>query len=87
MTDDRESSKPSSGGFVIVDRVNESLRGALDAYNVHITPQIEITKKFQEYPKPREEKEKLIANRQLIEDIQAQIEGPPKDHLQRSVFQ
>ena len=62
VPDDRESSKPSSGGSVIVDRVNESLRGALDAYNARITPQTEIPKKLQEYPNPREEKEQLIAN-------------------------
>ena len=62
MPDDRESSKPSLGGSVIVDRVNESLRGALDAYNARITPQIEIPKKLQEYPNPKEEKKRLAAH-------------------------
>ena len=72
---------------MIVDKVNESLRGALNAYNARITPQTEIPKKLQEYPNPREEKERLIAHRQLIEDTQAQLEGPPKDLHQKSVYQ
>ena len=62
VQDDRESSKPSSGGSVIVDRVNEPLKAALDAYNSRITPQTEIPKKLQEYPNPREEKERLVAH-------------------------
>ena len=87
MPDDRESSKPSSGGSVIVDRVNEPLKAALDAYNSRITPQTEIPKKLQEYPNPRDEKERLAAHQQLIQDTQAQIEGPPRDLHQRSIFQ
>ena len=59
MPDDRESSKPSSGGSIIVDRVNKPLRAALDAYNSHITPQTKIPKKLQEYSNPKEEKEQL----------------------------
>ena len=62
VLDDRESSKPSSGGSVIVDRVNEPFNAALDAYNNHITPQTEIPKKLQEYPNPKEEKERLAAH-------------------------
>ena len=66
VPNDRESSKPSSGGSVIVDRVNEPLKAALDAYNSRITPQTEIPKKLQEYPDPKEEKERLAAHQQLI---------------------
>ena len=62
VQDDRESSKPSSGGSVIVDRVNEPLKAALDAYNSRITPQTEIPKKLQEYPNPKEEKEQLATH-------------------------
>ena len=63
------------------------MKAALDAYNSRITPQIEIPKKLQEYPNPREEKERLAAHQQLIQDTQAQIEGPPRDLHQRFVFQ
>ena len=87
MPNDRESSKPSSGGSVIVGKVNESSRGVLDAYNACITPQTKIPRKLQEYPNAREEKERLIASRQLIEDTQAQLEGPPKDLHQKFVYQ
>ena len=72
---------------MIIDKVSEALRGALDAYNARITPQTEIPKKLQKYPNPRKEKERLIAHQQLIEETQAQLEGPPKDLLQRFVFQ
>ena len=57
VLNDRGSLKPSSGGSVIVDRVNEPLKAALDAYNSRITPQTEIPKKLQEYPNLKEEKE------------------------------
>ena len=52
--EDKESTKPSSGGSVIVDKVNESLQTALDAYNSRVTPLTEIPKKLQEYPNPVE---------------------------------
>ena len=87
VPDVKESSKPSSGEFVIVDRVNKPLKAVLDAYNSHITPQIEIPKKLKEYPSPKEEKEQLAAYQQLIQDTQAEIEGPPIDLHQRSIFQ
>ena len=64
--EDGESTKPSSGGFVIVDKINELLQAALGAYNSRITPLTEIPKKLQEYPNPVEEKVRLAIFQQLI---------------------
>ena len=60
MPNEEESSKPSLRGSMIVDKVKEPLQVALDAYNSCITPLIEISKKLQEYPNPREEKVRLV---------------------------
>ena len=73
----KESTKPSSGGSIIVKKVNESLQVALDAYNNLITPLTEIPKKFQEYPNPVVEKVRLAVFQQLIRDTQSTLEGPP----------
>ena len=75
--EDKESTKPSSGGSVIVDKVNESLQAALDAYNNRVTPLIEIPKKLQEYPNPVEEKVRLAVFQQLIQETQSTLKGPP----------
>ena len=74
--EDKESTKPSSRGSVIVDKVNESLEAALDAYNSQVTPLIEIPKKLQEYPNPIEKKVRLAVVQQLIQDTQSTLEGP-----------
>ena len=71
------SSSPSSGGSVIVDKVNETLQAALDAYNSRIPPLTEIPKKLQEYPNPREEKVRLAVHQNMIKDTQTMLEGPP----------
>lgn len=42
------SSSESSGGLVIVDKVNETLRAALDAYGERMTPLTDLPKKLQE---------------------------------------
>ena len=62
------SSTPSSGGSIIVDKVNEPLRAALDAYNSRIPPLTEIPKKLQEYPNPQEEKVRLAVHQDIIRD-------------------
>ena len=54
--------KRAQRGSVVVDRINEPLKAALDAYNSRITPQTEIPKKLQEYPNPKEEKEQLATH-------------------------
>ena len=71
------SSSESSGGSVIVDKVNETLRAALDAYGQRITPLTEIPKKLQEYPNPREEKIRLAIHQEMVRDAQTTFEGPP----------
>ena len=70
------SSSESSGGSVIVDKVNETLRAALDAYGQRITPLTEIPKKLQEYPNPREEKIRLAVHQKMVRDTQTTFEGP-----------
>ena len=62
MPNDQESAKPSSSGFVIVDKVNEPLQATLDAYNSRITPLTKIPKKVQEYPNPKEKKVRLVVH-------------------------
>lgn len=54
-----ESTEPSEGGSVVIDRVHEHLQDTLDAYNSRITPLTKIPKKLQEYPNPQEEKVRL----------------------------
>ena len=71
------SSSLSSGGSVIVDKVNEPLRAALDAYNSQIPPLTEIPKKLQEYLNLREEKVRLAIHQNMIQDTQIMFEGPP----------
>ncbi len=76
--EDKVSSKPSSGGSMIVDKVNEPLQAALDAHDSRITPLTVIPKKLQEYPNPREEKVRLAVHQQLIRDTQTMLEGLPQ---------
>ena len=46
-----DKEKPSFGGFVIVDRVNEPLKATLDAYNSQTIALIEIPKKLKRLSK------------------------------------
>lgn len=55
----KESTEPSEGGPVAIDKVHEHLQATLDTYNSWITPLTVIPKKLQEYPNPREEKVRL----------------------------
>ena len=71
------SSSKGSGGFVIVDKVNETLRAALDAYSQHITPLTKIPKKLQEYPNPRKERVRLAVHQEMVRDAQTMYGGPP----------
>ena len=72
------STETSEGGLVVIDKVHEHLQAALDAYNSRITSLIEIPKKLQEYPNPREEKVRLALHQQMIRDTQTMLEGPPR---------
>ena len=62
------SSSESSGGLVIVDKVNKTLRAVLDAYSQCITPLTEIPKKLQEYPNPRKERVRLAVHQEMARD-------------------
>ena len=71
-------SETSSGGSVLVEKVNESLEAIKRAYESHITVLTEIPPKLQEYPNPREEKVNLVVHQQKIRETQALLKGPPK---------
>ena len=71
-------SETSSGGSVLVEKVNESLEAIKRAYESRITALNEISPKLKEYPNPREEKVNLAVHQQKIRETQALLEGPPK---------
>ena len=71
-------SESSSGGSVLVEKVNESLEAIKRAYESRITALTEIPPKLKEYPNPREEKVNLAVHQQKIRETQALLEGPPK---------
>ena len=71
-------SKTSSGGSVLVEKVNESLEAIKRAYENRITALTKIPPKLKEYPNPREEKVNLAIHQQKIRETQALLEGPPK---------
>ena len=60
-----------------MNKVNETLRAALDAYGQCITPLTEIPKKLQEYPNPCEKKIQLAVHQEMVRDAQTTFEGPP----------
>ena len=70
-------SEVSSGGSVLVDKINESLDATIEAHKGHIAALEDLPKKLQEYPNPREEKINLAVHRQLIREAQTVLEGPP----------
>ena len=76
-----KDSKVSEGGFVLVERVNEHLDAIRMAHENCYAAQVEIPKKLQEYPNPREEKVNLVVHQQIIRDTQAILEGQPKPIL------
>ena len=60
-------SEVSSGGFILVEKVNEPFDAIHKAYESCITAaMMEIPKKLQEYPNPREEKVHLAVHQQNI---------------------
>ena len=64
-------SETSSGGSVLVEKVNESLEAIKRAYESCIIALAEIPLKLQEYPNPREEKVNLAVHQQKIRETQA----------------
>lgn len=55
-------SEKNSGGSVLVEKVNEPLDAALQAYESRLTPLTKLPKKLQEYPNPRAEKINLVVH-------------------------
>ena len=70
-------SEVSSGGSVLVDKINETLDATIEAHKGRIAALEDLPKKLQEYPNPREEKINLVVHRQLIREAQTMLEGPP----------
>lgn len=71
-------SETSSGGLVLVEKVNESLEAIKRDYESRVTALTEIPPKLREYPNPREEKVNLAVHQQRIRETQALLECPPK---------
>ena len=79
LPDNLVVSEASSGGSILVEKVNESLEAIKKAYESRITALMtEIPLKLQEYPNLREEKVNLVVHQQKIRETQALLEGPPK---------
>ena len=68
-------SKTSSGGSVLMEKVNENLEALLKAFDARIKPDTVLPKELKEYPNPMEEKRRLADHSQLIRDTQTQWEG------------
>ena len=73
--------KVSDGGSVLVERVNERLDAIRMSYKNSYAAEVEIPKKLQEYPNPREEKMNLVVHQQIIRETQTMLEGRPKPIL------
>ena len=76
--DDRPILEVSSGGSILVEKVNEHLDAIRMAHESCLAAQMEIPKKLQEYPNPLEEKVNLAVHMQMIRETQAILEGRPK---------
>ena len=84
--DDRPILEVSSGGLVLVEKVNEHLDAIRMAHESRLAAQMEIPKKLQEYPNPLEEKVNLAVHMQMIRETQAILEGRPKPLTRGPVF-
>ena len=78
-----EISKTSSGGSVLMEKVNENLEALLKAFDARITSNMILPPTLQEYPNPIQEKHRLVEHMKLIKEIQTKWEAPPKevDHI------
>ena len=55
-------SEVSSGGSVLVDKINETLDATIESHKGCIATLEDLPKKLQEYPNPREEKINLAVH-------------------------
>ena len=74
-----EISKTSSGGSVLMEKVNENLEALLKAFDARITSNTVLPPKLQEYPYPIQEKQRLAEHMKLIKEMQTKWEAPPKE--------
>ena len=72
-----ENSKPSSGGSVLLEKVNENLESLLKAFEGRISKETVLPDNLQDYPNPIEESHRLAKHMKLIRDTQTQWEAPP----------
>ena len=66
------TSKTSSGGSVLLEKVNENLETLLKAFEGRISKETILPENLQEYPNPIEEVHRLARHVKLIRDAQTQ---------------
>ena len=71
------NSKTSSGGSVLLEKVNENLESLLKAFEGRISKEMVLPDNLQEYPNPIEESHRLAKHMKLIRDTQTLWEAPP----------
>ena len=72
-----ENSKTSSGGLVLLEKVNENLESLLKAFEGRISKETVLPDNLQNYPNPIEESHRLAKHMKLIRDTQTQWEALP----------
>ena len=72
-----ENSKTSSGGSILLEKVNENLESLLKAFEGRISKETVLPNNLQNYPNPIEESHRLAKHMKLIRDTQTQWEAPP----------
>lgn len=72
-----ELSKTSSGGSILMEKVNENLEALLKDFEGHIKLDTSLPNNLQEYPNPIQEKECLDENLRLIQETQTAVKMPP----------
>ena len=64
------TSKTSSGGSILLEKVNENLESLLKAFEGQISKKTILLENLQEYPNPIEESHRLARHMKLIRDTQ-----------------
>ena len=77
MTSLEENSKTSSGGSILLEKVNENLESLLKAFEGRISKETVLPDNLQNYPNLIEESHRLAKHMKLIRDTQTQWEDPP----------
>ena len=70
------SSSSHKGGSVLIDKNYEPLEVAIRAYESRLAALVDLPEKLKQYPNAREEKVRLVVDRQRIKDTQTMLEGP-----------